>query len=342
MPQASALPAAQQARRDKLLGRNASDIPNTDPTATQGTAPANEPTPAPSAVTTGDTPPATTPPATTPPANNAEVVQLTREELNALQARADSGESAARNAARLAQELEELQHHLTALQSPAKGNGAAPVAAPATPAPAAFAVDVGETTVTPEEEAEYGDSKPYILKLVRAEVKAVLDKLLPGIQAKFEEVGGAVEKAVGGVRTVREQSFITRVKAAIADFDTIVGHTNWKDFLQARRPGTTLTNSDAIGAAHSSQSLEVIQEIFADFRNKYIGAGGKGAYAGAVGSGGATPSTGQTEVTGKLPISERNKASEDFKKGRISWEELQVVKKKFDAAEAAGNVDYNK
>lgn len=292
--------------------------------------------------------PVTVVPADTNPAAAGERITLTREELNAL--RADAGKTASVQG-RLDDatlRMEEMAHRLTELQASNKasatGNAqAAPsVSAPASTAPA---IDTSAIRFTDEEDEQYGETRGYIEKVARLMVAEELNKLLPNIQRDIAEARTEAGKVAGHVTANEQKNFYATIVAAVPNLKELVKHKHWGDFLDEVVPYTGGMTFDAVLARNveSGRADDVIA-IYNKFAEKYVDGSGtnNAGYAGAAPGGGATNVPADSNApTAKLKASDRKKASDDYKKGRIAWDQLEEVNKKFNEADKAGNIDYS-
>lgn len=350
----SKLPAAQQARRDRLAAEEA---------ANSGTAPQGTVVEGDAGVTISNTPVTPAPaapsaPAPHEPAPNSTVsteIKVTQEELNRLRADAERATTADGRAQVLAMELAEAQAALTAAQGASKGGGVAEVPATpgAAPAPAAVArIDATGAELTPEEREEYSEAEPIITKVVKREMAAALNGIFDGLEARIKALEGGISNVSQLSERVAKneaQEFVDKVKKTVGNFDAVVNHEHWKAFQQAPFPGTGGTYAQALATAHHARNLDDMKYIFDTFTAKYIGAPGATNtnadsgpnYAGITPGGSAASGTVVGEKKEILKMSDRRKASEDFLKGRITQEKLDEVKKAFTKADAEGRVDYN-
>lgn len=302
--------------------------------------PAPAPTPAPT-----PTPAATEPPTPTPtPASQGERVTLSREEYNALQADAGRATAATGREQMLAMELEEAQQRLTELRASGNGTATPPASAPASSAPASAptAIDVSGTTFTDEENTQFGDSRGYIEKVARLEAARIVNELLPGITAQISE---AKQAATGAATTVQQnaaRAFHSEVTGRVKDIQTLIKDKNWDAFLDSIEPFSGAPFGVLLTHNVNSKNLDAVVNIYDAFRTKYIAPLPSSAgYSGAAPSSNGTIEPPTPPSNEKLKISDRKKASDDYKKNRITYDQLQEVDKKFKEADKLGNVDYN-
>lgn len=330
----SALPSAARARLAALEA--AAGVNNNQPT---------EPTTPVGQVTTpnaGQTPsaPATPQTPSEPQTPNAATVTMSREEYNELQATAGKSKKALADLenARLAQE--DMAHRLTELEKASKS----------TPAPAPAPAQPEEPiTFTAEEEREFGDSKEFIAKVVKQQLAphiANLNKLIEAIKGDVETVKTTATQATTTVAQRAEREFFSQVKSAVTNLEDIKRHKNWPDFLQEVNALTGATYETLLAHNIKKENLDGVTAIYKAFSSKYLQPSAatsavEAGYAGGMPSGGATnpPTTPQTPV--KLKQSDRKRASEDYRKGRITWDQLQEINNKFEEADKNGNIDYD-
>lgn len=329
----SKLPAAQIARRAELEAAELANKTNTPPTADL---PVEDQTP------TGEVPVVPTSVVDTPAPivdtnDNSGTVTLSREEINDLRARAERADTDRGRRETLELELAEAQAALTRAGEAPKGTGneAAPVA-PAAPE-AALVIDPGDTSLTEEETKEYGEAEPIIAKLARKEIAALVNPLVERIN-KLEQ---SLTKVSQGTAKAQHEGFVNQVKQKITNFDAVVKHKHWDDFLDSRIPGAGMTQRQALANAHFGKNLEDMEVIFDTFSKKYLGQTNKADFAGITPSGGNGDTPPITPKAEMLKMSVRREASDNYLKGRITSEELAAIKKQFSEADAKGLVDYN-
>lgn len=313
MAEVSALPNAMRQRMEAMQA----DPPPAEPIAT--------------------TPVAGTPPTTptadsaTPPETPAgERVTLSREEYNELQAAAGKVQTAAGRAEAAAQKVAELEARLTELSEVVKST-------PQAPKPS-LTVDPASIQFTEQEQQDFGDSREFISKVAKLEVAQVVS----GIEARLADLETQIKGVATTAQNIGQTSFSTQLKSRVPNLTEIIGHKNWADYLDAVEPMTGATFEQLLRGAIQGQRLDSAVNIYKAFEKQYMGATPPSVdgYAGITPSGGATVEPPTPTPTTKLKASARTKASEDYRKGRITWDQLQEVTKKFDEADRQGNVDY--
>jgi hypothetical protein len=296
------------------------------------------PTPAPPAA------PAAADPPTPSAAAQGEHITLSREEYNELQANAGRATTATGREQLLAMELEEAQQRLTELRASGNGTTTPPASpsAPAAPASAPTAVDVSGITFTEEENTQFGESREFIAKVARAEAARIVNELLPGITAQINEAKQAATGAVTTVQTNEARVFHGHVMSRVKDLGTLIKDKNWDAFLDSIEPFSGATFDVLLAHNVKNKNLDAVVNIYDAFRTKYIAPLPSSAgYTGAAPSASGTVEPPPPPSNEKLKISDRKKASDDYKKNRITYDQLQEVDKKFKEADKLGNVDYS-
>ncbi len=279
-----------------------------------------------------------TPAATPTPTEVATTVTITRDEFNELQANAGKARQAQAQAesARLANE--EAQHRLTELEKASKSVPAA------TPTPA---LQEETVTFTEEEEKDFGDSREFITKVVKNEVNKALRSINDLVTELRGEIGSAKTLATTANTTVvqsAERRFFAQVKESVPNLDAIVKHKNWSDFLDHTDELSGATYHQLLGHNIKNENLNAVKKIYQKFSDQYLVGSDttvQAGYAGGAPSGGAVQTPVVSGAAVKLKQSDRRKASEDYRKGKITWDNLQEVSKKFDEAEKSGNIEYD-
>lgn len=338
---ASALPAAMQQRMVRLQ----SDMSHT-PTSTEATPPGaavSEPV-APPTAPTGPQPGTTT---TEAPTNNGDRVTIGRDEFNDLQAAANRVQQLVARDELNADRMAELTQRLTELEKGDKPSSNTPAATPSASAtPAAPVMDTSAIQFSDDENNQYGDSRPYIEKVVDLRLADQLNKLVPGLRQMVEEAKQTATTAVTTVHQQQTRGFLADVKGKVPDMAQLISHKHWGDFLAETNDFAGATYDQLLAHNVRNQNLTGVVKIYDAFREKYVGASQQqqqqtnAGYAGAAPQGGAAQAPQQQPQVAKLKVSDRKKASEDYRKGKITWDQLQEVNKRFDDAEKAGNVDY--
>lgn len=274
--------------------------------------------------------------------DNSTVVNFTREEANDLRAKAER--TAAADARREMVELEnaELTRRLTDAEERAKAVPQAPPAA-SEAAPGPVQVNPGDTALTADEQSEYEDSEGTISKIARREAAKLINDAMNKMHSLFEDrvkkVETGVQTATSTAQRASVASFAGQVKEKIANFDTVINHKHWNDFLDSKVPVAGIKYREALANAHHERSMEDMQGLFKTFSDKYIGESDGSSGYGSISTTdtGAPPASKEKTM---LKMSERRKASEDFLKGRITAAELDAIKDKFTKADKEGRIDY--
>lgn len=335
MSEVNALPSAARAKLEAL--QNAAQPPASEQPPVQETPPAPQP------------PVQEMPPTSQqPPVQESQVerVTLTREELNDLRAAADAAramearleESELRNSA--------LTRRLTELEDSHKGSPKPPLA-PGPAAPASTAVPKIEAQVqfTEEEEERFGDSKDYIAKVVEARVAAMLNPILDKLGSKLAEVEQSSTSVAQRWETTEQANFSRQLVEAAPNYRQLIAHKNWRQFMHETDELTGYTMESILASHIEKRDAAKAAKIYKRFEDKYVAplpkATETSAYAGAA------PGTGVSELPAapvakeKLKLSDRKKASQDYIHGKITYDQLKEVTRKFEEAEKAGNVDHN-
>lgn len=321
MAEPSALPTVM---RTRLAAMEAAEAANNPPAVT----PVAQ-TPASPVVAPVDAPAAVSTPATD------STVTISRDEFNDLQANAGKTQAAERRAETERLKSEEMALRLTELEKTSK---AVPEPAVSTPALSSETV-----TFTPEEENDFKDSKEYIAKVVKHEISKLIPRindLIAKLDEKVKAVEGTATHAVSTVQATNERTFLSQIKEKVPNLAKIKEHKNWGDFLDETHPLLDATYEQLLAHNIKKGNLDAVVKIYKAFTDKYLtdSTDVTAGYAGGAPSGAV-----QTPVTPGAPVklkqSDRRKASDDYKKGRITWAQLQEIDKKFTEAEKAGLIE---
>ena len=323
----SALPASMQARRAALeagaeVHVPAAPAPAAPAPASSTSAPTELHLPAPSSTVT-----------------DAKVT-ISREEFNDLQAAAGKARAAEGRAETLAMDVEALTRRLTELEDGPKGStkpAATPVAATWEPTPVEY---------TDKDTEDYGDSKPFVMKVIQEALNRELPKLIARLEAVEEQVGGVRTLAEGASKAasnVRAKSYTDKVRERVENFDECTNHKNWRDFTESTDPDTGDTWGELIQRNFNKENIPGMVRVFKTFKEKY----GVGEAPKPTGYEGVLPGnsgTGEEPPQGPkmLPFSDRKKAHKQYINQEISFQEYERIKNEYDAADREGRVDYNK
>lgn len=189
---------------------------------------------------------------------------------------------------------------------------------------------------TEEEAKVYGDSAPVIEKVARKVARGEFSSALADLRKEIAALKEANSRVESGVASSEEQRFIQTVKQNVKNFDAIIKTSEWQDYLQRRVPYSKITIGQALQSAHDDRDLESIVEIFQGFKptkaalelmkSPNLGAGELPSHA--------------SKQKPMLKWSDRQKISEDFRKGRITKEVRDQWDKAFKEAEAENRIDY--
>lgn len=266
-----------------------------------------------------------------------ERVTLSREEYNELKANSGRMDTVQGREAAAQLELEELRHRLTELQNSNKGNSSASESAPAP------VIDSSGIQFTEEEVESFGESREFIEKVVDIRVAAQLNKLVPELRSAIEDAKKTAASVAGEVDRTVQDTFLERLTAKVPQLREYVKHPQWSAFLDEQDSISGFTYEQILSSHVNGRKLQQAANVYELFASKYVKPlPNNAAYAGATpGGGGSDSHTGSGEGGKKLKFSDRKKAGEDYRMGRITYEQLQEVNEKFHAADKAGNIDYN-
>lgn len=317
MPDVSVLPTAMQNRRQQL--------------ESEGTMPAPAST----------EPVANTSAPTEPAANTDAKVTISRDEFNELQAAAGKARAAEGRAEALRLDVEALTQRLTDLELASKGNPS-----PTPSAPAADAWTPAQVDYSDKENEDYGESKPFVVKVVNEVLNGMVPKLLKRLDDIEAQLGGVKTIAEGASKTatsVKSKSYTDQVREKVGNFDECVNHKHWRDFTESMDSDTGFTYAELIQNNFGRENVTGMVRIFDKFKEKYgVGkAPQPSGYEGGLPNNGGVDTDISTEPK-KLPFSERKAAHKQYINKEITYEEYEAIRKKYDAADREGRVDYNK
>lgn len=210
----------------------------------------------------------------------------------------------------------------------------APTPVVSQPAPA---LDIG---ITDDEKRVYGDAIPLIEKLAaKIAAKAIEDAGLPTLKTDLSTIKENTGKLATTQMTQDENAFIGRVRDRFPKMDEMVREPGWEEYMNRKVPYTPHTFGQLLVAAHNARDFERVTEIM----------GGYKPTPAPVIDELATPSRRADNVdpvatAARKPVlkwSERVKANENFRKGRITRERLDQINALYTEAEKEGRINMN-
>lgn len=193
--------------------------------------------------------------------------------------------------------------------------------------------------LTEEEMRIYGESAPAVQKIARKVARGELSSALVDLRKEIADLKAANARVETGVATNEEQRFINEVKGSVKHFDGVIKSAEWQEYLKQKVPYTKSTIGQALQTAHEARDLDSVVEIFSGFKPSRAALESmKGPILGS----GGTPVDINNRAKPMLKWSDRQKISEDFRKGRINREQRDHWDKLFKEAEAENRIDYTK
>ena len=318
LAQPSKLPAAQAARREKMITLHAAP----DPAQVAAEEAARVETAAKEAATAEEA-----------ARLAAEAADPANQPITLTQAQLDERMEESNRAAALARmEADELRAQLTAAERARKEEPRV-VAAP----------DLGfseaDVALTADETELYGASEAFVVKLIRREIAAALAKFNGALDARLVNVEKTAGSATEVVQKANQKRFSERVMEKAPDVQKLVGHAKFKEFMQTLMPMAGITYNEALNKAHATENLKDVLAIFDAFRTKVgVTQSSTAGYAGASGSAAAAEPAPSTTAK-RFTMAERQAKSQALVKGQITKEQFAAYKTEFDAALADGRVD---
>lgn len=219
----------------------------------------------------------------------------------------------------------------------------------ATPAPTATPAVVPPTRafdsdLTEVERTTYQDALPVIEKMASRIVDARLEAA--GLSHLKSEVGelkantGAISKTQA---QQNEETFIGRVRDRFPDMEQMIqkgiDDGTWTHYMESNVPYTGHTFKQALLSAHENRDLELVTKILKGYTPTTPPSIDELATPARRADTIDPVATAQRKPT--LKWSERVKASDDFKKGRITRERLDQINALYTEAEKEGRINMN-
>jgi hypothetical protein len=193
--------------------------------------------------------------------------------------------------------------------------------------------------LTEEETRIYGESAPAVQKIARKVARGELTSALADLRKEIADLKAANARVETGVATNEEQRFINEVKSNVKHFDGVIKSAEWQEYLKQKVPYTKSTIGQALQTAHEARDLDSVIEIFSGFKPSRAAL--ESMKSPILGSGG-NPVDISSRSKPMLKWSDRQKVSEDFRKGRLTKDQRDHWDKLFKEAEAENRIDYAK
>jgi len=308
----SALPAAQQKRREAIVSLHGDPAVVADPVVAA---------------------PAPAEPAAAAPAPVETSVTMTQAEAESLRAAAADTAQARRAAELAVLEANEVKARLTDLER-------ARNEPPKVVAPLDLGFDPSATEFTPAERETFDElSEAFVVKVVRRELALAFQKYGAHLDGRLAGIEKEATTATVTVQKAAVKSFMAQVQKEVTDVAKLVGHADFKSWMKEYVPMTNTTFDQALAEAHQAENLQAVIDIFDVFRKKVgLVKPSTAGYAGAEGSAAlAEPVTAASAK--RFTMTERKKKSEQLRKKQISQQEFDKYKTEFDKANEEGRVD---
>lgn len=200
-----------------------------------------------------------------------------------------------------------------------------------------------EDELTAEEEEAYKSAGPFVNKLVSKKLREMKESVVEPLRREIAELKNNSAKFSEDLSKTTDGLFLSHVKSRIPDLDQICSKTNqnWQDFAQSKIPYTNATVYDALDYAHKNRDLDTVVEIIDSFKAKFAPKSTNGLAA--LASPNLNSSAGTSALPKEKPMlkwSERKKASEDFRKGRINKQRLDQIDKIYKQAAEEKRINY--
>jgi hypothetical protein len=312
----SALPAAQQRRREAIATLHPDPVETTPP-----------------AVVAVPPVEAVAPVAAVAPIED-EPVTLTRAELEDLRRQAAEADNARRAAEIATLEAAEARLRLTEAERARNEK-------PRTPEPLDLGFDANATEFTPEERDNFDPlSESFVVKVVRREMAKVLDKYNGHIDTRFAGVEKTATAATVTLQKAAEKSFMARVQEKVTDVGQLIGNAGFKNWMMEFVPLTNMTYDQALAEAHRTENLKDVVDLFDVFRKKVgMTKPSTAGYAGAAGSAALVEPVADASKGKRFTMTERKQMNQKLIKKQITQQEFDTYKAEFDKANLDGRVD---
>lgn len=197
-----------------------------------------------------------------------------------------------------------------------------------------------DADLTEAERTTYADALPVIEKMAsRIVAKALEDAGVPALKTEVGEIRNSTGSLTRTQATLDENAFISRVRDRFPKMDAMVQEPEWKAYMERKVPYTPHTFGQTLVAAHNARDFERVVEIMEGYKPTPAPTIDDLATPARRADTIDPVATDRRKPT--LKWSERVKASDDFKKGRITRERMDQINALYTEAEKEGRINMN-
>lgn len=275
-------------------------------------------------------------------------VTITREEFNELQAAKDRLKAAELKADGMRGDLAALTSRLTELEEAAKDGSNRPATARASASTGL--PQTAEVPLTDKEKADFEEDAIAMMEKIANNVfSRRIEQYTEFVKGEIGSVKTIADTAAKSVTRVSQDGYTAQVRQKVAefsDFDKITSHQHWPAFTESEDDLSGFSYAQLIQSNLDNKKVEPMVRIFKKFFDRYLkDETNTDGYAGSVPTGTTNVETSQggTNKVEILKWSDRQKAQQDYlaQPRRITYDDYEIVRKKFDEADREGRVDYS-
>ena len=213
-------------------------------------------------------------------------------------------------------------------------------------------LEISVADVTPEERERFGASQPFIEKVAAAAARQMVATALQDLEPRFaalqqsiDNIQPAVQQATSLVTQNAKEAYLREVASRAPNAASLVKHKNFRDFLNRRVPTGGGTYLEAYRAATTKYDAAATINILAAFA-QVVGSPLKTFDTPRPAAGSQTADLQSVRKRGKLPISERTKAWNEFRaanqpvSGPVA-ERWHKIRAKYEEAAQVDGIDYD-
>lgn len=202
--------------------------------------------------------------------------------------------------------------------------------------------DDNEIAIEERYETDYGDANPYIASIAKRVANDLYQRTVLPLQQELNNVRGQLQSQAEFNASQHKNTLHMQLKTVVPDIDDIVHTQEWQSYI--KQPdlygsGRTIASYVQEGIQYGNvRQLAQIVDQFKQTRQK------SQPQHQQVAPGRAQANVPNTAPRGgrMLRLSEFNRATAEFKAGRLSWDRYQVVANEFNEAMLEGRVIHNK
>lgn len=189
---------------------------------------------------------------------------------------------------------------------------------------------------------DYGDSTPLMQQVARQVANDLYQRAVLPLQQELAQVRGNLTEQQNFNLIQSRENFGIQLQQMIPEIGQIASSNEWQSYIQQPAPfsGGTRTIANVVRDGIQSGNLQQVAEIVNDFKAKKASTQPAAQQVAPGRAQTVTPNTQQRVRV--LKMSDFDRATADFRAGRLSWDKYQRLADEFNAASVEGRVNYSK